>query len=138
MAIVVAIDKLELLLGCWTECRSQLLRLLGDFDGAVADDDDDDELVGEDEDGATNTVTAAPPLELEAGIRRVAPPLIIILLSSFSFADIIIYVVLRNSEKQTNSQSIVLDHPSPVAWGDGKVRDPRLFLQQWSQPVAAL
>ena len=77
--VIVAIDKLELLL----ECRVQL-RLLGDFDSAVADDDDDDdELVGEEEeDGATTAVTEAPLLEVEAGIRRVAPPLLIIIVGS--------------------------------------------------------
>ena len=56
-------------------CLVLLLRLsCGDEDEADDDAEDDIEVVGED--GATATATP-PLLEVEAGIRRVAPPLIL-------------------------------------------------------------
>ena len=57
-------------------CLVLLLRLsCGDEDQADDDAEDDIEVVGED--GATATATPPPLLEVEARIRRVAPPLIL-------------------------------------------------------------
>lgn len=90
--VVVDMDMLELLLllgrrngvervgDIDIDCEDLDFDFVGVLLSCIDDDDDDDEVVGE-EDGATAT---APPLPLvAAGIRRVAPLIIIIFFSPF-------------------------------------------------------